>query len=332
MAKNMFTNDTVADFYNKNFICAQFDMEKDEGPGLAKEYGIRAYPTFLFVDGNGKLIHRGCGSQPLKSFMELGSNALNPDKQLAKLEEQFNAGKREASFILSYLYALDAGCASTEKVKDEYFITQKESDLTSRTNWTIFYQFDNNYKSREFKYLLNHQENFSEIYTKDSVNMKINSTIDKELYRVTHKDKTGKAFDEFIKDIEQLNLPNKEEIKIKGKMNLAVVNGKWKDYADNAVVYIDKYKMDDPNTLNEVAWNFYEKITDKTLLEKAAGWAKQSVTLKPGAFNYDTYACLMFKLGNKEEAIKLEEQALKLAKESGESTSDYEKKIEEFKK
>src|SRR3989304_4987727 len=35
MAKNIFPNDTVADFYNKHFINAKFDMEKGEGKILA---------------------------------------------------------------------------------------------------------------------------------------------------------------------------------------------------------------------------------------------------------------------------------------------------------
>jgi hypothetical protein len=307
-------------------------MEKDEGLVLAKEYNVKFYPTFIFVDGNGKLVHRGCGSQPLKSFMELANNALNPDKQLISLEEKFNSGKRDAAFIITYLRALDAGCAGTDKVTEEYFKTQKESDLTTQINWTIFFQFDNSYKSREFKYLLANKDLFEDLYTKDSVDMKINNTLDNELYQVTYKDKTGKAFEPFIQDLEKMQLPNVEEIKLKGNMNLAAKNNKWKEYAENAVLYIDKYKLNDANTLNEVAWKFYEKIEDKALLEKAVGWSKQSVTLTPNAAFYDTYACLTFKLGKKEEAIKLEEQALKLAKESGESTTEYEKNIEKFKK
>src|SRR5476649_1062437 len=43
MAKNVFTNDTVAEFYDKTFICAKIDMEKGEGPELAKKYEVRAY-------------------------------------------------------------------------------------------------------------------------------------------------------------------------------------------------------------------------------------------------------------------------------------------------
>ena len=42
LAKNIFTQDSVADFYNDNFVCFQIDMEKGEGPALAKKYGVAA--------------------------------------------------------------------------------------------------------------------------------------------------------------------------------------------------------------------------------------------------------------------------------------------------
>lgn len=42
MAKNTFTNDTVADFYNSKFVNAKIDMEKGEGLDIAKQYEVQA--------------------------------------------------------------------------------------------------------------------------------------------------------------------------------------------------------------------------------------------------------------------------------------------------
>jgi thiol-disulfide isomerase/thioredoxin len=332
MSKNIFTNDTVADFFNKNFICAKFDMEKDEGLMLSKEYNINRYPTFIFADGDGNLVHRGCGLQPVNSFIELGNNALDPQKHFINYEEQYKKGNRDASFILSYLRVMEAGGVNIKEVKDDYFITQKESDLTSQINWAILYRFTNDLKSREFKYIMNHKDEYAKIYTLDSVNMLIDYNISMALIPVVFKDTTGKAFSDFMVDIKKSKVPNVEEIELCGKMFLTSAKEKWNDYAVIAVAYIEKYKMDDSRELNDVAWNFYENINDKSLLEKALIWAKQSVNLKPRDTNYDTYACLMFKLGNKDEAIKLEEEAIKFAKEMGKPTTEYEKNIEKFKK
>ncbi|HEY8388205.1 MAG TPA: DUF255 domain-containing protein [Parasegetibacter sp.] len=80
MAKNVFTLDTVADFYNKNFINVSMDMEKGDGPELAKKYGIKAYPDFIFVDGNGNAVFRGSGYMEAEKFITLGENALKAQK------------------------------------------------------------------------------------------------------------------------------------------------------------------------------------------------------------------------------------------------------------
>ena len=52
MDKNVFTNDSVADFYNKNFINAKFNMESDSGKIVWSSYTINSYPTFLYIDAD----------------------------------------------------------------------------------------------------------------------------------------------------------------------------------------------------------------------------------------------------------------------------------------
>src|ERR1700741_2052577 len=44
MASHVFTNDTVANFFNRTFVCVAQDMEKGEGLELAKTYSVKNYP------------------------------------------------------------------------------------------------------------------------------------------------------------------------------------------------------------------------------------------------------------------------------------------------
>lgn len=76
MAKDVFTLNNVADFYNENFINVSMDMEKGEGPALGKKYQVKAYPAFLFIDGNGKVVHEDGGFQEAESFIKVGEAAL----------------------------------------------------------------------------------------------------------------------------------------------------------------------------------------------------------------------------------------------------------------
>ncbi|RKD99774.1 thioredoxin family protein [Marinifilum flexuosum] len=93
MAKNIFPLENVGDFYNKNFVCYKLDAEKGEGVALAKKYGVKSYPTYIFTDSKGEFLHQGNGSMPAGNFINFGKEALDPEKHLANLI----GGKKEIS-------------------------------------------------------------------------------------------------------------------------------------------------------------------------------------------------------------------------------------------
>lgn len=76
MSYNVFPDAAVGEFYNKNFINYKFDMERGEGPKFASDYQVRAYPTFLFIDGDGKVQYRTLGGKQIDAFIQIGKDAL----------------------------------------------------------------------------------------------------------------------------------------------------------------------------------------------------------------------------------------------------------------
>ncbi|MGV3529762.1 MAG: DUF255 domain-containing protein [Flavisolibacter sp.] len=76
MARNVFTLDKVADFYNQNFVNVSLDMEKGEGPELNKKYKVAAYPTYLFINGDGKIVYQEGGYKEPDVFINTGKAAL----------------------------------------------------------------------------------------------------------------------------------------------------------------------------------------------------------------------------------------------------------------
>ncbi|AFK05495.1 hypothetical protein Emtol_0223 (plasmid) [Emticicia oligotrophica DSM 17448] len=71
-----FSNKKVGSFYNENFINVALDGESGEGPAVARLYGVRAYPSLLFVDSNGKLINHSAGFRPPSDFIDLGKSII----------------------------------------------------------------------------------------------------------------------------------------------------------------------------------------------------------------------------------------------------------------
>ncbi len=85
MAKNVFTIDRVADFYNENFINLKLNFGT-EHKDLADRYKTVGYPSYLFLDGDANLIHMGLGYTEPDGFINYGKEAL------AKRKIQFTQG------------------------------------------------------------------------------------------------------------------------------------------------------------------------------------------------------------------------------------------------
>jgi len=75
MAKNEFVNADLGKLYNSKFINLKIDIEKDaDGPEVARLYKIRAYPTLLYINGDGKLIKSMMGYQYANDLIAIGKS------------------------------------------------------------------------------------------------------------------------------------------------------------------------------------------------------------------------------------------------------------------
>lgn len=174
IAANIFRNDTVADYYNKTFICTKIDMEKGEGPKLAQKFEVKAYPTLMFFDTSGALVHKKVGAdRETQAYIKMAMLAQDPKESLAFYIKQYNAGTRTPEFMITYLERISDTYNPVDVPLSQYFSTVKDEDLLTRQNWNIIYKYVNDMNSREFRYLVKHAPQFETLYTRDSVNEKI---------------------------------------------------------------------------------------------------------------------------------------------------------------
>jgi thiol-disulfide isomerase/thioredoxin len=125
MDATVFKEKLVGDKYNKAFVCYKLNAEKGEGRELAKQFNIKAYPTFLFLNSSGFLLHKVVGEKASAPFLAIADEALGKvaDKdQLGNLEAAFRKGNRQPSFLRKYIVAkaaldMDNSDAFTELIK-----------------------------------------------------------------------------------------------------------------------------------------------------------------------------------------------------------------------
>ena len=103
MADNIFPLPKVGEYYNTYFLNLQLDAEKSEdGKMVAKSFGVSAYPTFLFVNGDGELVYRFLGGKSEDMFIKEGEKAVEAFAALPELKKytkEYEKGNREKEFL-----------------------------------------------------------------------------------------------------------------------------------------------------------------------------------------------------------------------------------------
>lgn len=331
MVANIFTNDTIADFYNKTFICTSFDMEKGEGLNLRNKFDVRAYPTLLFINPEGEMVHKKVGAaRQIQDYINLGLTALNPEECLIAYNKKYGEGDQDPLFIRAYLGRLADAYLPLNNVLQKYFTSLKEEEMLNRTSWNIIYNYVDDMNSKEFGYLVKHEKDYGKISTKDSVESKISDVYLQALVQLSRNaNMTDDNYNALKQKIKDSGFSGADKVSFTADLNLYYTRGEKQKYLDLAYNGLDKYYPEDYNMLNRISWNVlqlcsvYEVGLSKKYLEKALSWVKKSVSAKSEPANNDVYAQILFKLGRKDEAIHHERTAIALAKQQKLSSKEY---------
>lgn len=330
MAKNIFTNDSAADYYNQNFINAKIDMEKGEGIEIAKEYSVQNYPTMLYLNAEGEQMHRICGSSPTQEFIQNGKDALDPEKQMAGIKTQFNKGKTTAEIATDYFAALHNACLSANQEVTEYFNTVQPEEYKSEANWNIIRKYVNEYFTETFQVFEADRDAFSKLYSKEIVDNKINEVYTASLYTaIRNNDDAG--FNSLTEKLRKSETEEAEKIILRAQVSRSENKEDWKEYSKLASEYISGYAAEEADDLNNFAWTFYEHVDDPQMLARAEGWAKTACELVNNYANNDTYAAVLFKLNKKKEAEAAAKKAISIAANNGEDAKETEALLDKIK-
>jgi thiol-disulfide isomerase/thioredoxin len=312
--KNTFSDAAVGSFYNQNFIAAKINMEAGEGPALAERYQVRAYPTLLFVDSKGNVVHRGLGYMGPEDFIKLGETALNPETQVGAMISKYNAGNREPKFVAGLLETLEsAGDDRASEIGASFLESQTNFDNPALV--TLLQRYVSDPTSKAFAYLATNQDKVFPDMALEDINDNIIGVYNRYL---ADKDLEMPAIENLI----QQTFPNfKGDFLAKFKVMHYAAKGDLDGFLTGAIDWLNRYPSEDADFLNQMAWTFHENTEDATYLNSALQWALKSIKLKAGYNNLDTVAHLYADLGKKKEAKKFAKKAIAAAKKSGDDAS-----------
>lgn len=80
MDEDVFTNQELAEYFNKHFVSYKVDAEKANGPDLRTLFLAEGYPTLLFLDHKGRVLTRKTGVAYFTELRNLADEALKQNK------------------------------------------------------------------------------------------------------------------------------------------------------------------------------------------------------------------------------------------------------------
>lgn len=170
MANEVFTLKEAGDYFNKNYVCVKLDMEKGEGPDIAKRYGVNAYPTFLVVSTEGKLITKVVGAMPLEELIENVECGINANS-IAEYDALYKAGKLELTEQMTYwkLLAMTGEEGKAQNIGSEIWKKLSEREKLNPVYWPLMQSRATSLESEELKFVCDNRAYFEQEIGKEKV-------------------------------------------------------------------------------------------------------------------------------------------------------------------
>jgi|GEM_PF-1154569 len=330
MTANVMNQPEVGEFFNKHFVNVKMDMEKGEGLGLAKKFGVGAYPTLAFVDAQSAMVWRVAGALDTEQFLALGQKIVDGVEPVQKMYDKFASGKYDKDFLYKYLIHTQEVAMRSNGALEEYLKLMKPEDLRNEQDFDVFVRFFSKTDSEYFKEFEKNMEMYKELHGAEKVEEKYYGSFLRTMQRSAYEnDQEG-----FQAARKRIGDAGGEQIQ--GSVtSLLVFNASKNESPEKGyemlTQFVDEGKTISPSALNQYAWEVYEKVDEPDIIEQAIRWAQVGTELEPNPMIMDTWGMLLYKHGELEAALEKLEAALELAKESGTPMTETEEAIMKIK-
>lgn len=175
MEAKIFPQEKVGEYFNKNFICAKWNMQKGEGVQLAQRFDINAFPTMLLINPEGEISYRVTGAMDADQLIESFTAGLENVRSFDKLKKRYTEGERSKEFLTEYSKALyTARSMDIQKVVAELIPLLNDKERVSKDFWYIYgTPLLTSPGSENEKYLIANRDRFRESIGANEVDMRL---------------------------------------------------------------------------------------------------------------------------------------------------------------
>ncbi|ROI00389.1 thioredoxin family protein [Chryseobacterium daecheongense] len=334
MEKNVFTQKSVGDYFNTNFVNAGFDMEKGEGRDIAVKYGVRSYPTYLFLNGDGELVSQNYGYMEESLFLSMAQDVNAPNNKKGSLKERFAQGEKDPEFLINVMKLTSTSDFEfAKKASERYFENKKKTDELSKDDIGYLLFFLKSVEDPNYKIFISRKAEIIKFLPEDTYKqfddqLKLSKIMDESIDQKNKKINDAYFLEKAIPLIGEYDAKTRLN---QTKLSFYEQNANFSEYEKTALEYYKNSDSFDSNDLLKAAWIFSDHVKTSTSLKKAVEWAEKSVMRGETSENTYILARLYFLTGNMEMAKTYAEMSKKLALQANKDASLSEKLLQQIK-
>jgi hypothetical protein len=197
---------------------------------------------------------------------------------------------------------------------------QPETNLSNRENWTLVHTYIPVPWNHMFRYLLNHQQEFFEEYTQDSVEGFVETVYslammnDLSIYGVPDT----AVYTKLRAEVVNLHLSYSDHFISFYDMDFYILAGNPNAFAKTACHLLDSCRDTTSQIIGFITSKFYhQNVTDTACLGTVIFRAARCAALQPNYYTARNYSQLLFNRGKKKEAKAQALSAIQFADKAG---------------
>ncbi len=334
MLTKVFTNHSLTDLLQDNFVSVKVDMQTAEGIAFRTKHEIREYPMYMFFDDKGNVIGQEVGALSIDRMIDLAQQyATSPDIQKVSNEEnnpfytdyidmnvEYENGNRHTDFLYDYTYMLKDYNESYDHVVAEYLKKPRTSDKALQ----YILDFSVDTESIAYKRLVN-DKNLLKLVGLDAVDKKVRAAIETSVVKAANS-RSASDMERALASLKKVSIRKGDIFEAEMRTMYYETVKDWNGYSNAVAGLIDKqFNKLSADYLSTAAWNVVSHLNTKEQLAKAEAWITRAVELE--ANNYQSAkvnAVVQYQAGKRKKATKEIDRAIYTATSGKEKASKTE--------
>lgn len=330
MAAETFSEKVAGDYFNKKFVAVKVQMDQTasddesikkwytQAKTMVEKYKITAYPTVMFFSPSGEIIGRAVGYRNAAGLIADAEQAIGMSITFDSLYAKYRKNKQDSAVAMNLSRtARSMGRTDVEqKIAQDYINSLKGRALFDKNNLIFISHFTVSSKNRGFDLFRGYRKRINNILGDNAVEFLVRGVITQE---------------EIVPYVTQGKFPNWQEIERRlnkkyndtlaaealagEQMAYSLEKEDWVSYCKYYKLYYSTAYTRSKFHINNASWALFEHATDSAILRVAIRAMKYNLHKydmnDPNAM--DTYANLLYKIGNRMGAIQWEEKALQFS-------------------